>query len=182
MKLAVPWKFGSYPAPDVWRVGTTVSQVRTRPRAVLETTIFMCTSLGYASLLASAILLTGCAVESNPGCRSIPVAYTDGKCSAYYYKTNLGAGKATTQAMVDCVIDSQRLGGNVVAFHSLTRGIGLRWLNSNTLEVLVSDDVELKDQRTGDDYLGYRVNYTFGRLRPENPEFTGCQPVRRNPG
>lgn len=58
------------------------------------------------------------------------VIYPGGKCGAYYYKTDFGSGGVTTQAATECEIDEQRLGGNVVALHTLKHCVGLmqtRW-------------------------------------------------------
>jgi len=81
--------------------------------------------------------------------------------------------------MTDCVIGSQRLSGSVVAFHTLQHGIGLRWLDPNTLEVSVPDGVKLESQRTSDVYSGYPLTYTYRSLLPEHPEFMGCKPKRQ---
>ena len=119
-------------------------------------------------------LLAGCPSADYPTCSSAPVTHTDGQCSAYYYQTDYGSGGATTQAMTDCVVGSQHLGGNIVAFHTLQHGIGLRWLDPNTLEVSVPDGVKLEEQRTSAVYSGYPLSYTYRSLQPGSPEFTGC--------
>ena len=128
------------------------------------------------------VLLAGCPSADYPTCSSSPVTHPGGNCSAYYYQTDYGSGGETTQAMMDCVIDSQRLGGNVVAFHTLEHGIGLRWTGPNTLEVLVPDGVKLEDRRTSDVYRGYPVKYQYGRLLPDSPDYKGCAPKRQSGG
>ena len=128
------------------------------------------------------VLLAGCASDDYPTCSSSPVTHPDGNCSAYYYQTDYGSGGVTTQAMTDCLIDSQRLGGNVVAFHTLEHGIGLRWTGPNTLEVLVPDGVKLEDRRTSDVYRGYPVEYQYGQLLPDSPDYKGCAPKRQSGG
>ena len=130
------------------------------------------------AVVALPVLLAGCPSADFPTCSSVPVTHPDGQCSAYYYQTDYGSGDVTTQAMADCVIDSQRLGGNVVAFHTLDHSVGLRWLDPNTLEVSVPDGVKLEDQRTSAVYAGYPLTYTYRRLQPGNSEFTGCKPKR----
>ena len=128
------------------------------------------------------VLLAGCPGANYPTCSSSPVTYPEGKCSAYYYQTDYGSGGVTTQAMTDCVINSQRLGGNVVAFHTLEHGIGLRWIGPNTLEVSVPDGVKLDDRRTSDVYRGYPLSYQYVRLSPDSPDYKGCAPKRRPGG
>lgn len=127
-------------------------------------------------------LLAGCPSADYPTCSSTPVTHPGGQCSAYYYQTDYGSGGVTTQAMADCVVDSQRSGGNIVAFHTLQHGIGLRWLGPNTLEVLVPDGVSLEEQRTSAVYSGYPLTYTYRSLQAGSPEFTGCKPKRRTDG
>lgn len=140
---------------------------RTRKRSAIALTIVL------------PALLSGCPGEGYPTCSSEPVTHPEGKCAAYYYTTDYGSGGATTQALTECTIGSQRGGGNIVAFHSLQRGIGLRWIDPHTLEVSVPDDVRLEDQRMSDVYAGYPLTYTYRRLSPESPAFAGCRPVRR---
>ena len=84
--------------------------------------------------------------------------------------------------MTDCKIKAQRLGGNVVAFHTLDHGIGIRWLDATTLEVAVPTDTKLEDKRAGDVYLGHKLTYVYRDLTPEDPEFNGCQPKRQAGG
>ncbi len=129
-----------------------------------------------------AALLAGCPSADYPTCSSTPVTHPGGKCSAYYYQTDYGSGGATTQAVTDCAVGSHRLGGNIVAFHTLQHGIGLRWLDPNTLEISVPDGIKLEDQRKNDVYSGYPLTYTYRRLSPESAEFTGCKPRRRSGG
>ena len=84
--------------------------------------------------------------------------------------------------MTDCVVDSHRLGGNVVAFHTLQHGIGLRWLDPNTLEVSVPDGIKLEDQRKNAVYSGYPLTYTYRSLPSGSTEFSGCKPGRQSGG
>jgi hypothetical protein len=132
----------------------------------------------FRAVLAGAFVLslTACPVGGYPTCSGPKVTFPDGKCSAHYYKTDYGSGGATTQAWLDCEISSQRLGGNVVAFHALDHGIALRWLNANTLEVGVPSGVKLENKRSGDVYMGYALTYTYRVLESAEPEFTGCTP------
>ena len=84
--------------------------------------------------------------------------------------------------MVDCQINSQRLGGNVVAFHTLKHGIAVRWIDATTLEVAVPSGVKLEDKRTSDAYSGHKLTYIYRSLTPDDPEFMGCQPKRQAGG
>jgi hypothetical protein len=84
--------------------------------------------------------------------------------------------------MTDCVVGSRRIGGNIVAFHTLQHGIGLRWLGPNTLEVSVPDGIKLEDQRRNAVYSGYPLTYTYRSLAPGSAEFSGCKPKRRSGG
>jgi hypothetical protein len=121
-------------------------------------------------------ILSGCPMEHFPSCRGDEVFYPGGKCSAYYYQTDYNSGGETTQAMVDCTINGQRLGGNVVAFHNLKTGIGLRWIDAKTLEVAVPTGVALNDQRTSNTYLGHQLQYRYRNLQPNEPAALGCDP------
>lgn len=123
----------------------------------------------------AALALAGCPSPS-PTCSSPPVTAPGGVCSAYYYKTDYGAGGATTQALVDCNVKGSRLGGNVVAFHVLNHGIGLQWLDERTLEVAVPAGVKLENQRDADVYNGYALTYRYRALRPDEVAFSGCRP------
>jgi hypothetical protein len=138
--------------------------------------------LAISVAIALPVLLTGCPSANYPTCSSEPVIHPDGKCSAYYYKTDYGSGGVTTQALTDCAIDSQRLGGNIVAFHSLEHGIGLRWVDSHTLEVSVADGIKLESQRMSDVYSGYPLTYIYRSLPQGSPEFLGCKPKRQSGG
>lgn len=124
------------------------------------------------------LFLAGCPSADNPTCSSAPVSHPGGQCSAYYYQTDYGSGGVTTQAITDCVVGSQRLGGGIVAFHTVKHGIGLRWLSANNLEVSVPDGVKMGEQRSGDVYASYPLAYTYRNLRPDDPEFAGCKPKR----
>lgn len=127
-------------------------------------------------------LLAGCPGADYPTCSSTPVTHPDGSCSAYYYQTDYGSGGATTQAMTECVVGAQRGGGNIVAFHTLQHGIGLRWLDPNTLEVSVPDGIKLEDQQTRAIYSGYPLRYIYRRLQPGSQAIAGCTPMRREGG
>ena len=133
-------------------------------------------TLLHAAYAIVALGLTGCPAPV-PTCSSPPVSTPGGFCSAYYYKGDYGSGGATTQALVDCTIDGHRLGGNIVAFHTLDHGIGLRWLDARTWEVAVPAGVELKDQRKTGFYSGHVLAYRYRALRPDEPAFSGCRPV-----
>ena len=125
--------------------------------------------------LLSAGALTGCPGNDFATCQGPVAIHPDGKCSAYYYQTDFGQGGVTTQAMTDCLINSQRLGGNVVAFHDLSHGIELRWIDAHTLEVAVPDGVKLESKRSQDTYLGYPLTYTYRRLVPADSAYSGCK-------
>jgi hypothetical protein len=135
-----------------------------------------------ASIVGLSASLSGCPSADYPTCTGPRATSSGGKCSAYYYQTDYGSGGATTQAMTDCQIDSQRLGGNVVAFHTLEHGIGLRWLDATTLEVAVPDGVKLENQRTHDVYLGHALTYRYRSLQPSDSEFSACSPQRQRGG
>lgn len=111
-----------------------------------------------------------------PTCYGPHVIYPSGKCGAYYYKTDFGSGGVTTQAVTECEIAEQRLGGNIVAFHTLKHGVGLRWLDANTLEASIPQGVTLEDQRQGDIYFGHALKYKYRSLLPTSPKFSGCAP------
>lgn len=136
--------------------------------------------LVVASVIGVSALLGGCSAANYPTCSGPKVTYPGGQCEAYYYQTDYGTGGVTTQALTDCEIDSQRVGGNVVAFHTLKHGIGLRWLDENTLEVSVPHGVKLEDQRLSDVYLGHSLKYQYRLLRPTSSEFSGCNPNARS--
>jgi hypothetical protein len=120
--------------------------------------------------------LSGCPARF-PTCSSNPVASPGGLCSAYYYKADYGAGGAVTQALVDCTIEGQRLGSNIVAFNRLDYGIGLRWLDARTLEVAVPASINMKDQRKTGFYSGHVLTYRYRTMRPDEPAFSGCRPI-----
>ncbi|MGO1069623.1 hypothetical protein [Lysobacter sp. CA199] len=132
--------------------------------------------LVVAGITSATALLSGCSGTDYATCSGPTVTYPGGKCGAHYYQADYGSGGVVTQALTDCDIDSHRLGGNVVAFHTLKHGIGLRWLDANTLEVSVPQGVELEDQRRDVIYLGHSLKYKYRRLLPTNPEFSGCGP------
>ena len=142
----------------------------------------MTKKLFLAAFAASSLLLVGCPSTDFPTCSGPLAAIPGGSCRAYYYQTDYGSGGATTQALTDCEFDSQRLGGNVVAFHTLSRGIGLRWLDQNTLEVAVPSGVKLESQRSQDIYLGHRLTYKYRTLLPGDSVFAGCHPKRATGG
>lgn len=130
-------------------------------------------------LLATSLALTlaGCPWDDFATCQGLTASHPEGKCSAYYYQTDLGRGGSTTQAVTDCLIDSQHLGGNVVAFHDLAHGIELRWIDAHVLEVAVPDGVKLVSKRSQDTYLGYPLTYTYRRLTPTDSAYAGCKPL-----
>lgn len=134
------------------------------------------------SISSAFALLVGCAGSDYPKCTGPRVNVAGGKCSAYYYQTDYGSGGVTTQALTDCIINGERMGGNIVAFHTLSHGIGLRWLDPNTLEVAVPDGIRLENQHSKGGFLGHQLSYKYRSLRPGEPEFSGCnpQPVHRN--
>jgi hypothetical protein len=129
----------------------------------------------YIVVLVGATMLAGCPGEQFASCQGPTVSHPAGKCSAYYYQTDYRSGSATTQALVSCQIDPGQPGGNVVAFHDLSHGIGLRWLDAHTLEVAVPDDIPLEDKRTADTYNGYALQYVYRSLQPNEPAFAGCR-------
>jgi hypothetical protein len=124
--------------------------------------------------LSATVSLTGCPGEQLASCQGPTVSHPDGKCSAYYYQSDYHSGGATTQALVSCNIDPTKPGGNVVEFHDLSHGIGLRWIDAHTLEVAVPDGVRLENKRPGDTYHGYSLRYLYRPLRPTEPAYKGC--------
>jgi hypothetical protein len=62
----------------------------------------------------------------------------------------------------------------VVAIHSVAHGLGLKWLSANTLEVVVPAGVELQNQRTGDTYGGYPLQYVYRQLQSGESALQGC--------
>jgi hypothetical protein len=134
--------------------------------------------LVIAFIASISFLLAGCPRADYSTCSSQPATFPGGKCSARYYQSNFGPGNATTQATTECKIGAQQLGGNIVAFDSIDHGIGLRWLDANTLEVSVPDGAKLEDQRQRDAYLGYRLTYKYRSLLPTDSAFSGCHPKR----
>ena len=125
-------------------------------------------------MIALTLLLTACPGAEVRSCSSVPVSHPWGKCSAYYYQADFGDGGKTTQALVDCEIDAERLGGNVVSLHALEHGIGLRWLNATTLEVSVPEGGSLEGKRSGDTYRGHALTYVYRTLPLDSPDFAGC--------
>lgn len=65
-------------------------------------------------------------------------------------------------------------GGNIVGIHSTSHGIGLRWIDQNTLEVAVPAGEHFQDQRFGDVYGGYALRYVYRDIKKEDPAFQGC--------
>ena len=61
-------------------------------------------------------------------------------------------------------------------FHHLKSGIGLRWIDANTLEVAVPSDVEINDSRPSSTYLGHQLQYRYRYLQPNEPAALGCNP------
>jgi hypothetical protein len=138
--------------------------------------------LAVAVAACLTVMLSGCGGADYATCSSEPISHPGGKCDAYYYQTDYRSGGATTQAMVACRVDGERLGGNVVAFHTLEHGIGLRWMDATTLEVAVPSGVRLEDKRTSDVYFGHKLTYVYRSLAPDDPAYAGCRPKRRAGG
>jgi hypothetical protein len=62
----------------------------------------------------------------------------------------------------------------VVAIHSIAHGVGLKWLSANTLEVAVPTGAALQDERSGDTYGGYPLQYVYRQLQVGEPALQGC--------
>ena len=128
----------------------------------------------FGLLIVVSGLLAGCPGTQSSTCSGPEVLIPGGKCTAYYYQADYGAGSATTQALVKCLIDSQQLGGNVVAFHTLDHGIELKWLDETTLEVAVPKGAKLEDRRLAAAYMGHKLVYRYRYLQPSDQQFVGC--------
>ena len=124
--------------------------------------------------ILSVALLSGCPGPDFASCNGPVVSHPEGKCSAYYYQTDYRGGGQVTQALVECTALPSKPGGNVVAIHSIAHGVGLRWLNANTLEVAVPAGIALQDQRSGDSYGGYPLQYVYRQLQAGEPALQGC--------
>ena len=124
--------------------------------------------------MLTTVSLTGCPGEEYASCSGPVVSPPNGKCSARYYQTDYHSGGQVTQALVSCEALPAKLGGNVVAIHSIAHGIGLRWLDPSTLEVSVPAGVPLQNQRSGDAYGGYALRYVYRDLTEGDPAFLGC--------
>jgi hypothetical protein len=131
-------------------------------------------SLSAVFALVVTASFTGCPGEQVASCQGPTVSHPDGKCSAYYYQADYHSGGATTQALVACDINPGKPGGNVVAFHDLSHGIGLRWIDAHTLEIAVPDGIRLDDKRSGDTYNGYPLRYLYRSLHSTEPAYLGC--------
>ncbi len=124
--------------------------------------------------ILSAALLSGCPGREFATCTGPVVTHPEGKCSAHYYQADYRRGGQVTQALVECVDLPSKPGGNVVAIHSIANGVGLKWLSANTLEVAVPAEVALQDQRHGDTYGGYPLQYVYRQLQAGEPALQGC--------
>jgi hypothetical protein len=121
-----------------------------------------------------AALLTGCPGEQFASCSGPQITHPEGKCTARYYQADYGSSGQTTQALVECAVSPARPGGNVVAFHSLEHGIGLKWLDPHTLEVATPTSVRLESKREFDTYGGYALRYVYRELTEGEPAYRGC--------
>jgi hypothetical protein len=128
----------------------------------------------FVAVVLSAVLLSGCPGEEFATCTGPAVSHPQGKCSARYYQTDYRSGGQVTQALVECAGLPSKPGGNVVAIYSITHGIGLKWLNANTLEVAVPAGAPLQDRRSGDTYGGYPLQYVYRQLQLGEPALQGC--------
>ena len=102
------------------------------------------------------------------------VTHPEGKCSAHYYQNDYRGGGQVTQALVECAELPSTPGGNVVAIQSIAHGIGLKWLSANTLEMAVPTGIALQDQRSGDTYSGYPLQYAYRQLQAGEPAIQCC--------
>lgn len=66
------------------------------------------------------------------------------------------------------------MGSGVVGFSSLKHGIGLRWLDANTLEIAIPDGVKLDYQRKTSFHPQQGLTYRYRGLRPDDPVYAGC--------
>ena len=126
------------------------------------------------AVILSAVLLSGCPGHEFATCSGPVVIHPEGKCSAHYYQTDYRSGGQVTQVLVECVSLPSKPSGNVVAIHSVAHGVGLRWLSASTLEVAVPAGAALQDQRSGDTYGGYSLQYVYRPLQVGEPAFQGC--------
>lgn len=163
--------FKPYSRPDSRNSGAQGGAMATngavRPQPLRDPMLIAVVLLGTASI-------AGCPGEQFVSCQGPTVSHPEGKCSAYYYQADFRTGGATTQALVSCRTSPAQPGGNVVSFHDLSRGIGLRWLDAHTLEVAVPDGARLEDKRAGDTYSGYKLHYVYRTLQSTEPAYEGC--------
>jgi hypothetical protein len=124
----------------------------------------------------AAALLSGCPMEKPPSCYSDVVSYPGGKCVAYYHRAENFDGVKVAEAMVNCTIKGEDRSGTVVELDNLKKGIGLRWINANTLEVAVPKGVRLNNQLTSDKYLGQQLQYRYRELKPNESAVLRCDP------
>jgi len=124
--------------------------------------------------ILGAVLLCGCPRREFATCTGPVVTHPDGKCSAHYYQADYRGGGQVTQVLVECVGLPSMPGGNVVTIHSVAHGVGLRWLRANILEVAVPAGAALQDQRSGDTYSGYPLQYVYRPLQVGEPALQGC--------
>lgn len=132
------------------------------------------------ALLAALLPLLAASCSEPVGCASEPVVHPRGACSARYYQTDFG-DRGVTQAMFECATGAGRTGGNIVAIPSLRAGIGLRWLDPQTLEVALAPGGRRDDVRLRDVYDGLRLRYVYRDLRNDEPAWAGCGIARRAP-
>ena len=122
------------------------------------------------TILFLTFYIIGCSNADFSSCSSIRVIDSKGICSAYYYQADYGASGQITQALIDC----NGTGGNIVTLHSIDYGIGLKWIDTNTLEVSIPEEIEPNDQRKNGTYSGYKINYVYRNLLLNEPEYYGC--------
>ncbi|QQP96105.1 hypothetical protein [Lysobacter enzymogenes] len=135
-------------------------------------------SRGRLALLGALVPLLAASCAEPAGCAGEPVAAADGRCRARYYQTDFG-DRAVTQAMVECTSGNGTFGGNIVAVPSLRAGIGLRWIDPQTLEVALAPGGRRDDVRLADVYDGLRLHYVYRDLRRDEPAWAGCGIAKR---
>lgn len=124
-------------------------------------------------LLGALLPLLAASCAEPAGCASEPATHPQGQCRARYYQTDFG-DRGVTQAMVECTSGAGNLGGNIVAIPSLRAGIGLRWIDPQTLEVALAPGGRRDDMRSQDVYAGLRLRYVYRDLRADEPAWAGC--------
>ncbi|SDW58256.1 hypothetical protein [Lysobacter enzymogenes] len=129
-------------------------------------------------LLGALLPLLAASCAEPAGCASEPATHPQGQCRARYYQTDFG-DHAVTQAMVECITANNTLGGNIVAIPSLRAGIGLRWLDPQTLEVATAPGGRRDDAGSSSVYDGLRLRYVYRDLRRDEPAWAGCGLAKR---